>query len=155
MVVYCCVCKSKGEKGFFRYPTGSQRAECLRISGLPPEPELKVKIGGLRICFRHFQANDLIVVNGKVRLRTGKTSKFDIITIIYGRRNEFILIRKVVSIAWRSVEKMDLQRENHPKLKPWMQKKPLNPLLGGQPWIGWKWNCRERSRSFDRVLRRI
>ena len=73
MVVYCSVCKSKGEKGFFRYPSGeSQRAECLRIAGLPPEPELKVKIGGLRICYRHFQANDLLVVNNKVQLRTGK-----------------------------------------------------------------------------------
>ena len=69
MVVYCSVCKSKGEKGFFRYPSGEfQRAECLRIAGLPPEPELKVKIGGLRICYRHFQANDLLVVNNKVTL---------------------------------------------------------------------------------------
>ena len=82
MVVYCSVCKSKGEKGFFRYPSDeSQRAECLRIAGLPPEPELKVKIGGLRICYRHFQANDLLVVNNKVQLRTGKLIYFVIIRI--------------------------------------------------------------------------
>ena len=76
MVVYCSFCKKPGDKGYFFFPKDeSQRAECLRIGGLPPEPELKVKIGGLRICYRHYQAKDLLVVNSRIKLCKGKMNK--------------------------------------------------------------------------------
>ena len=73
MTVSCSFCKKKGEKGYYGYPKDPpQRAECLRLAGLPPESELKVKIGGLRICFRHYQSKDLYLTGDQVRLCKGK-----------------------------------------------------------------------------------
>ena len=67
---YCSFCKTSGLKGYFRYPA-DQRANYLRIAGLPPEK----KANNLRVCFRHFQANDLIFVGDQLRIRKGKQSR--------------------------------------------------------------------------------
>ena len=69
MVNYCSFCKVPGDKGYFRYPP-DQRANYLAIAGLPPEK----KADNLRVCFRHFQANDLIFVGDQLRIRKGKQS---------------------------------------------------------------------------------
>ena len=51
MVNQCSICKSRGEKGYFRYPKeGPQRGECLKLAGLPAKKDLKVKVENLRIC---------------------------------------------------------------------------------------------------------
>ena len=76
MVNYCSICKASGPKGYFNFPKGPQRADYLRIAELPPEPELKVKVSGLRVCFRHFQEKDLVVVGNQVRIRKGKQSNY-------------------------------------------------------------------------------
>ena len=55
MPISCSFCKTPGDKGYFSFPNGPQRKECLQIGGLPPEEDLKVKISSLRICFRHYQ----------------------------------------------------------------------------------------------------
>ena len=73
MTIPCSVCKIRGQKGYYQYPSSQpQRAECLKIAGLPPESELKVKVDNLRICFRHYQGNDFYFLGDQVRLRKGK-----------------------------------------------------------------------------------
>ena len=67
MVNHCSFCKASGQKGFFRFPP-DQRANYLSIAGLPPED----KADNLRVCFRHFQANDLNFVGNQLRIRKGK-----------------------------------------------------------------------------------
>ena len=73
MPITCSFCKKTDKKGVYRYPTEeSRRAEWLRIGDLPPESELKVKISGLRVCFRHFKADDFYFAGSQVRLRRGE-----------------------------------------------------------------------------------
>ena len=38
----CSFCKISGDKGYFRFPKPPD--DCLRLAGLPPEKDLKVKI---------------------------------------------------------------------------------------------------------------
>ena len=54
------------------FPTGPQRAEWLQIASLPLESELKVKIKSLKVCFRHFQGKDLVLVGNQVRISKGE-----------------------------------------------------------------------------------
>ena len=68
MVNYCSICKASGLKGYFNFPKGPRRADYLRIAGLPTDSEVK----GLRVCFRHFQEKDLVVVGNQVRIRKGE-----------------------------------------------------------------------------------
>ena len=74
-MVYCCICKSPGTKGYFFFPTDSRRAEWLDRACLPKESDLTVKIKSLRVCFRHFQAKDLLVVGNQVRISKGESIK--------------------------------------------------------------------------------
>ena len=71
-MVYCCICKSSGTKGYFSFPTGSRRSDWLDRANLPKESDLEVKIKSLRVCFRHFQVNDLLVVGKHVRISKGE-----------------------------------------------------------------------------------
>ena len=71
MVNHCSFCKASGQKGYFRYPP-DQRANYLSIAGLPPEK----KADNLRVCFRHFQAKDLVMVGNQVKLSKGESSVF-------------------------------------------------------------------------------
>ena len=72
MVVYCCLCKASGNKGFFQLPTGPRRANFLKVAELPQEEDLNVKTKSLKFCFRHFQGKDLVVVGNQVRLSKGE-----------------------------------------------------------------------------------
>ena len=72
MVVYCCLCKASGNKGFFQLPTGPRRANFLKVAELPEEEDLNVKTKSLKFCFRHFQGKDLVVVGNQVRLSKGE-----------------------------------------------------------------------------------
>ena len=73
MTVTCSICKIRGQQGYYRLPNGPNRDECLKIAGLPPEPELNVKVDSLRICFRHYEAKDFYFADGgQLRLRKGK-----------------------------------------------------------------------------------
>ena len=78
MAITCSFCQTRGTKGYFRYPKGPERAECLRLAGLPKE----VKVENLRICFRHYEAKDFYFVDGgdQVRIKRGK-NMFRLITI--------------------------------------------------------------------------
>ena len=68
----CSFCSTRGEKGFFGYPKGPQRGECLELAGLT-EANLKVKVESLRICFRHYKAEDFYFNDGEqLRLKKGK-----------------------------------------------------------------------------------
>ena len=71
----CSFCKISGDKGYFRFPKPPD--DCLRLAGLPPEKELKVKITSLRICFRHYQESDFYFTDGgnHIRVRRGKFAK--------------------------------------------------------------------------------
>ena len=77
MVNACSICKTRGDKGFFRYPKGPQRGECLKLAGLPSrEEDLKVKVENLRICFRHYEAKAFFFNDGgQLRLKKGKSFK--------------------------------------------------------------------------------
>ena len=69
----CSFCKIQGDKGYFSYPTGPSRAECLRLAGLPEEQDLKVKMVNLKICFRHYEEKDFyFTVGNKLRLCRGE-----------------------------------------------------------------------------------
>ena len=72
----CSFCSSRGEKGFFGYPKGPQRGECLELAGLT-EANLKVKVESLRICFRHYKAEDFYFNDGEqLRLKKGNLNHF-------------------------------------------------------------------------------
>ena len=77
MAITCSFCHTRGTKGYFRYPKGPERAECLRLAGLPEESDLKVKVESLRICFRHYDAKDFYFVDGdQIRIKKGKILPF-------------------------------------------------------------------------------
>ena len=71
MVRTCSFCSSRGDKGYFIYPKEPQRGECLKLAGIT-ESDLKVKVESLRICFRHYKAEDFYFNDGgQLRLRRG------------------------------------------------------------------------------------
>ena len=73
MTITCSFCKKTDKNGVYRYPTEeSRRAEWLRIGDMPSESDLKVKVSGLRVCFRHFKADDFYFAGSQVRLRRGE-----------------------------------------------------------------------------------
>ena len=73
MVNRCILCKSSGNRGFFRFPEDSRRDEWVKICDLTADS----RVDNLRICFRHFATNKLVFRGTSLKPSKGKLLHYD------------------------------------------------------------------------------